>query len=294
MKAFTVSSFTVSLWEYCPAPPIWVYCDLQEPMLSPVVVRSSFPRHRVSRIIVVLPAYNEEANIGNLLRRIFESLTDEHMGFSIIVVDDGSSDRTQQILEEYGRDFPLMIHRHAENQGLGATIRDGLRQAAAVASERDIVITMDADESHTPGLMIRMIRMIREGYDVVIASRYQPGSRVYGLSMNRRIVSRVASLLMRVLFPTPGGSDYTCGYRAYRAEALQQAYSQYGDTLVDQDGFQCMVDILLKLRKLPLIFGEVPLILRYDLKRGQSKMRMMKTSMNTLGLLWRRKTGKNG
>jgi len=243
---------------------------------------------------VVLPAYNEEANIGNLLRRIFESLTDEHMGFSIIVVDDGSSDRTQQILEEYGRDFPLMIHRHAENQGLGATIRDGLRQAAAVASERDIVITMDADESHTPGLMIRMIRMIREGYDVVIASRYQPGSRVYGLSMNRRIVSRVASLLMRVLFPTPGVSDYTCGYRAYRAEALQQAYSQYGDTLVDQDGFQCMVDILLKLRKLPLIFGEVPLILRYDLKRGPSKMRMMKTSMNTLGLLWRRKTGKNG
>jgi len=129
---------------------------------------------------------------------------------------------------------------------------------------------------------------------VVIASRYQPGSRVYGLSMNRRIVSLVASLLMRVLFPTPGVSDYTCGYRAYRAEALQQAYSQYGDTLVDQDGFQCMVDILLKLRKLPLIFGEVPLILRYDLKRGQSKMRMMKTSMNTLRLLWRRKTGKHG
>jgi dolichol-phosphate mannosyltransferase len=258
-------------------------------MSSPKVI--PLPLHRVSRIIVVLPAYNEEANIGNLLRGIFESLTDEHLGFSIIVVDDGSSDRTHQILEEYGRDFPLMVHRHAKNQGLGATIRDGLRQAAAVASERDIVITMDADESHTPGLMIRMIRMIREGYDVVIASRYQPGSRVYGLSMRRRIVSRVASLLMRVLFPTPGVTDYTCGYRAYRAKALQQAYSQYGDALVDQDGFQCMVDILLKLRKLPLIFGEVPLILRYDLKRGQSKMRIMKTAVNTLGLLWRRRIG---
>jgi dolichol-phosphate mannosyltransferase len=112
--------------------------------------------------------------------------------------------------------------------------------------------------------------------------------------MRRRFASRAASLLMRALFPTPGVSDYTCGYRAYRAEALQQAYGQYGDTLVDQDGFQCMVDILLKLRKLPLIFGEVPLILRYDLKRGQSKMRMMKTSVNTLALLWRRKLGKNG
>ncbi len=260
-------------------------------MSAPEVVRATLQPHRVSRIIVVLPAYNEEANIGNLLRRIFESLTDENLGFSVIVVDDGSSDRTHQILEEYGRDFHLIIHRHEQNQGLGATIRDGLREAAAVANERDIVITMDADESHTPGLMIRMIRMIREGYDVVIASRYQRGSRVYGLGIERRIASRAASLLMRVIFPTPGVSDFTCGYRAYRAEALQQAYAQYGDSLVDQDGFQCMVDILLKLRKLPLIFGEVPLILRYDLKRGQSKMRIMRTAANTLRLLWRRRFG---
>src|SRR5690349_12151191 len=127
-----------------------LYCGLQERMSPPEVVRPSLPPHRISRIIVVLPAYNEEANIGNLLRRIFESLTDEHLGFSIIVVDDGSSDRTQQILEEYGRDFPLIVHRHEQNQGLGATMRDGLREAASVASERDIVITMDADESHTP------------------------------------------------------------------------------------------------------------------------------------------------
>lgn len=246
---------------------------------------------RRSRIIVVLPAYNEEANIGSLLRGIFESLTDENLGFSIIVVNDGSSDRTQQILEEYRHDFPLTIHQHAQNQGLGATIRDGLREAAAGASERDIIITMDADESHTPGLMIRMIRMVREGYDVVIASRYQRGSRIYGLTMGRRVLSRLASLLMQVMFPTPGVSDYTCGYRAYRAGALQQAYAQYGDALVDQNGFQCMVDILLKLRKLPLIFGEVPLILRYDLKRGPSKMRLMRTSQNTLRLLWKRRTG---
>jgi dolichol-phosphate mannosyltransferase len=240
---------------------------------------------------VVLPAYNEEANIGNLLRRIWESLTGEHLEFSIIVVDDGSTDRTPGILEDCGREFPLVVLRHERNQGLGAAIRDGLRQAAALAAERDIVITMDADESHTPGLMIHMIRMIREGCDVVIASRYQRGSRVYGLGIGRRTVSRAASLLMRVLFPTPGVSDFTCGYRAYRAGALQQAYARYGESLVDQDGFQCMVDILLKLRKLPLVFGEVPMILRYDLKRGPSKMRLMKTSLNTLRLLGRTKMG---
>jgi dolichol-phosphate mannosyltransferase len=244
---------------------------------------------RPARILVVLPAYNEEANIASLLRRIFETLTDDPVGFSVIVVDDGSSDRTSEILEQTRREMPLIVQRHERNQGLGATLRDGLRQAAGLASPRDIVITMDADESHTPGLMLRMVRMIREGYDVVIASRYQPGSRVYGLSLHRRIVSRMGSWLMRIVFPTPGVTDYTCGYRAYRAEALQQAYAAYGDGLVSQDGFQCMVDVLLKLRRLPLIFGEVPMILRYDLKRGSSKMRLAKTAVSTLRLLYVRR-----
>jgi dolichol-phosphate mannosyltransferase len=241
-----------------------------------------------ARILVVLPAYNEEANIASLLRRIFEALTDECMGFSVIVVDDGSSDRTSEILEETRREMPVIVQHHERNQGLGATLRDGLRQAAALASPRDIIVTMDADESHTPGLMLRMVRMIREGHDVVIASRYRPGARICGLSLQRRTISRVASWLMRLLFPIPGVTDYTCGYRAYRAEALQQAYQTYGESLVDQDGFQCMVDVLLKLRRLPLIFGEVPMILRYDLKRGSSKMRLMQTSWNTLQLLWKR------
>ena len=247
---------------------------------------------RRSHIIVVLPAYNEEANIGSLLRRIFEALNDEQLGFSVIVVNDGSSDRTEQILEEMGRELPLIVDHHESNQGLGPTLRDGLRRAAEVAGERDIIVTMDADESHTPGLMLRMVRMIREGYDVVIASRYQPGSRIYGLSLRRRIVSRLASWLMRVVFPTPGVSDYTCGYRAYRAEALKQAYALYGDELVNQGGFQCMVDVLLKLRRLPLIFGEVPMVLRYDLKRGNSKMRIIHTAAGTLRLLWLRKIGR--
>jgi len=86
--------------------------------------------------------------------------------------------------------------------------------------------------------------------------------------------------------------DFTSGYRAYRASVLKQAYAQYGDKLVDQDGFQCMVDILLKLRTMPLIFGEVPMILRYDLKRGPSKMRLIKTAAATLRLLCARRFGR--
>jgi dolichol-phosphate mannosyltransferase len=263
-------------------------------MSSPVPARQNPSSPRACRIVVVLPAYNEEANIGNLLRAIFESLTDDYPNLSVVVVDDGSSDKTHQIVEQYSRELPIIVERHEHNQGLGATLRDGLKRAVAVAGDRDIIITMDADESHRPGLMIRMIGLIREGFDVVIASRYQPGSRIYGLRMHRKIISSLASLFMRVLFPTPGVTDYTCGYRAYRAEVLKQAYAEYGDTLVDQDGFQCMVDVLLKLRRLPIIFGEVPLVLRYDLKRGQSHMRLWRTTRKTLQLLWTHKFGSPG
>jgi dolichol-phosphate mannosyltransferase len=67
---------------------------------------------------------------------------------------------------------------------------------------------------------------------------------------------------------------------------------KYGESFVDQEGFQCMVDVLLKLRRMPLIFGEVPLILRYDFKLGASKMRLARTATKTLGLLVQRKLGK--
>src|SRR5262245_29717469 len=176
------------------------YHDPAPPERLKATVIGRFWQHRAlycdsvaSRIIVVLPAYNEAANIASLLRNIFKSLTEDRQGFSIIVVDDGSSDGTARILEEFSREFPLIVERHERNQGLGATLRDGLRRAANAAGDRDIIITMDADESHTPGLMIRMIRMIREGHDVVIASRYQRGSRIYGLSLRRKIVSWMAS-----------------------------------------------------------------------------------------------------
>jgi dolichol-phosphate mannosyltransferase len=244
---------------------------------------------RRSAVHVVLPAYNEEQNLGTLLRAIARALIEERVRFSIVVVDDGSIDRTGAIASECGKEFPVSLLSHGRNAGLGAAIRDGILHASRVADPNDIIVTMDADETHTPGLIMAMIRQIREGCDVVIASRFQRGSRVIGLRWSRKMLSIAASLLLRVVFPTRGVRDYTCGYRAYRAEVLQGAIEAYGAAFVDQDGFQCMVDILLKLRKMPLIFGEVPLILRYDLKRGDSKMKVGKTLRETLLLVARRR-----
>jgi dolichol-phosphate mannosyltransferase len=247
--------------------------------------------HR-SAVIVVLPAYNEEANIAKLLDRIQRAMEDASLRYRVVVVDDGSIDQTGAILEEYRSRLPLEIARHKVNQGLGATIRDGIYLAAKSASKNDIIVTMDSDETHPPGLIARMVGMIREGHDVVIASRYQPGGRVCGLTLGRRMVSYFASLMCRVVFPTKGVRDYTCGFRAYRGEVLHQALARYGEGFIQPVGFQCMVDILLKLRRNGAIMGEAPLILRYDLKRGQSKMKLARTAFGTMLLLARHRIGK--
>jgi glycosyltransferase involved in cell wall biosynthesis len=89
-----------------------------------------------------------------------------------------SSDGTSTVLEAQKQRLPLTVYSHKINQGLGATIGDGLRMAAKVAADDDVVVTMDSDETHSPDLIARMVRMIEEGRDVVIASRYQPGARV--------------------------------------------------------------------------------------------------------------------
>ena len=252
-------------------------------MTSPPV---KSPRRR-RRVLVVLPAYNEEARLARLLERIDTAMDDAALEYEVILVDDGSRDGTERIAREWAERIPMRIARHEANQGLGAAIRDGLVAAAERAGEDDVVVTMDADDTHTPGLIRRMVRMVAEGHDVVIASRYQPGARAVGVPFLRRALSYGASLLFRLVLPTQGVRDFTCGYRAYRAEVIKDAIAEFGPSFVEQEGFQCMVDILLKLRRRPLIFGEVPLILRYDLKEGASKMNVSKTIFSTLALLVR-------
>jgi len=240
---------------------------------------------------VVLPAYNEESRIGALLDRIDMAMWEEGFSYRVIVIDDGSHDATPTIVHDRGLHMPILLKRHDTNQGLGSAIRDGLIIAMESAAERDIIVTMDADNTHTPGLIVHMVRMIREGCDVVIASRYQPQSQTYGVPVTRRFISYAGSLLCRWVLPIQGVRDFTSGFRAYRADVLSRAVQQYGGDFLDQDGFQCMVDILFKLRRLGLIFGEVPMILRYDLKQDASKMNVMKTARATLLLLLKRRLG---
>lgn len=235
------------------------------------------------RIFVVLPAYNEENKIGVLIDHIAEALSS--MRYVVYIIDDGSSDQTANIISQKKKTLPIEYFLHKENQGLGRTIRDGLKFASEHANAQDVIVTMDADDTHPPRFIPKMISIIDEGADVVIASRYEPGAKIIGVPVHRLWLSNGASFLFRLTYPIPGVKDYTCGYRAYRADKLKKAFEVSGENFVVERGFQCMVEILLKLRKMDVRFREIPFDLRYDLKVGASKMKVFRTVTNTFKLL---------
>jgi dolichol-phosphate mannosyltransferase len=246
-------------------------------------------------IFVVLPAYNEAEALPRLLRRI-ASISRAHFGHSlrIIVADDGSADGTPELAHQVAaaENLCLEVVSHAVNQGLGAAIKTGLTTALARSNDHDdVIVTMDADDTHLPGLIPRMVQMIEEGNDLVIASRFQPGARMLGIPRYRQLLSTGLSWLFRVVYPIPGARDYSCGYRAYRAGLLREAFARFGDTLFAERGFACMVDILIKLHLVGAIVNEVPMILRYDRKPGATKMPVKKTIVQTFRLLGRRRLG---
>lgn len=252
---------------------------------------SSYPQ---SKVYVVLPAYNEQNALESLLDGLGEAFADSGWPYEVIVVDDGSSDATAELAHQHSFQMPIHLVRHEVNQGLGPTLRDGLELASELASQRDVILTMDADNTHPAGLIDLMVRRVKQGSDVVIASRFRDGAQVVGVPWNRHLLSAGARVLFTLLAPTKSVRDFTSGFRAYRAGAIQNAFARYGSDFVSETGFSCMADVLLKLRSSGCVFSEVPLILRYDQKGGASKMQVLRTTYLTLKLLLRYRFGRRG
>lgn len=224
----------------------------------------------------VLPAYNESASIGDLIDRIAAVCKEAGLRYSILVVDDGSTDETGAIAARKAVTIPVQTIRNEPNRGLGYTIRRGLREASQQAAQEDVIITLDADLTQDPGYVPDMLAVLDQGADVVIASRYQRGSGVEGLSFFRRVLSFGASALVIACRPIRGVRDYSCGFRAYRSEVLRDAFERWGDEFVQEDGFGCMVEIAQRLRGRAR-FAEIPFVLRYDEKRKESAIKILPT-----------------
>lgn len=244
-------------------------------------------KHAIGEILVALPAFNEGARLETLLDRLHTALTNRP--YRIVVVDDGSRDTTPEILARRAADLPLVTITHPVNRGLAETLWDGMKWVADHAADDDVVITMDADDTHDPAYIEAMLNRIAEGNDVVIASRFQPGSKVVGVPPHRQLFSYGVLVLLRLLYPIPGVRDYACGYRAVRAASIRRAVANFGERLFDlrEWGFICTAELLCKLHMVGARCAEVPFVLRYDLKESVSRMRAMRTISGYGLLVWK-------
>lgn len=232
---------------------------------------------------IILPAYNEEKGLGKLLKKIKETMNKDN--YQVVLVNDGSTDRTEDVANSLSDFLPLKIVRHQKNRGLGETIKSGFGEISGILNPEDIVITMDADNTHPPELIPQMVEKIAKNYDLVIASRFCVGGKEIGLTFMRRMFSRGACLILRTLFPFPPVKDYTSGYRAYSGRLLNQAIQFYGEELIGERGFTVTAGVLLRLTKLKPMTAEIPMVLRYDLKEGESKIKILPTIFQYFSLI---------
>ena len=223
-----------------------------------------------TKIWVGLPAYNEEATIPALFPRFIPVLSGSD--YRIVVYNDGCRDNTVSRVLEWRDRLNVEVIGKSVNMGLGEGVRCLVAHAATHGSENDVLILMDCDDTHHPDQFPAMLSAIAAGHDIVIASRYRRGSRVAGVAPHRQLLSLGAATLFKLLHNCRGVRDYTCGFRAYRVGVLQRARRHYGERLIEERGFACMVELLLKLNRIGARMCEIPIELRYDLKRSPSKM----------------------
>ena len=224
--------------------------------------------------LVVLPTYNEIQNLPLLAREIL----DVDPRIEILVVDDASPDGTGNwVREESKSENRLHLLAREAKLGLGTAYRAGWTWGRERG--KDPIFTMDADFSHHPRYLAGMLTLLEEGADLVIGSRYVPGGGVSAWPLHRRILSKGANLLSRILLNLPV-RDATSGFRGYRTHVLNaihpesiraEGYSFLEETLwrVNHAGYKC--------RETPIIFE--------DRLLGKSKINRMEIFKGALTLL---------
>ena len=211
--------------------------------------------------VVVVPTFNERSNMAPLVETVFRLYPEIHL----IVVDDDSPDGTAAAVRELqSRYAGLALLVRKQNRGFAAAYRDGFRLALAEPGYQAIV-TMDADFSHDPAQIGRMLEKLG-GDHVVVGSRYVAGGSVPHWKLSRRILSRAANLYVRAVLGL-GLHDTTAGFIAMRREALERTPVQR----TVSDGYAFLVELKYLLSRSGSRIAEHPIV--FDERReGESKM----------------------
>lgn len=210
--------------------------------------------------LVIIPTYNEIDNI----ERIIEKVLPQHESIEMLIVDDNSPDGTGDKVLEIMQDNPKVhIIQRQGKMGLGSAYVAGFKYA--IANEYDYVIEMDADFSHNPNDVPRLLKAI-EHNDLVIGSRYVQGVNVVNWPMSRLILSYFASFYVKIITGMKV-DDPTGGFKCFRRTVLETI--DFNEII--SDGYSFQVEMNYRLYKKNYRVKEIPIVF-YERRDGQSKM----------------------
>jgi dolichol-phosphate mannosyltransferase len=214
----------------------------------------------LGRIVVIVPTYNERENLERIVGRVRASVPEAH----VLVADDNSPDGTGAIADRLAADddHVQVMHRRGK-EGLGAAYLAGFDWA--LEHGYDVVVEMDADGSHQPEQLPRLLAALRDA-DLVLGSRWVPGGSVVNWPKSRELLSRGGSLYTRVMLGVPM-KDATGGYRAFRADTLRTLDL----TGVESAGYCFQVELGWRAVQAGLRVREVPIEF-VERELGDSKM----------------------
>lgn len=211
--------------------------------------------------LVVLPTYAEAGNLPSLVPAILAALPDAHL----LVVDDASPDGTGAWVEHAAAAEPrLHLLARPAKLGLGSAYRAGWRWG--LARGHDPLVTMDADWSHHPRYLPALLALLADGADLAIGSRYVAGGGVRNWAWHRRLLSRGANLMSRLLLRLPA-HDATAGFRAYRAAGLRAIDPE----AIRAEGYSFLEESLWRVDRAGLRVAETPIVFE-ERRHGQSKI----------------------
>ncbi|MDW8319814.1 MAG: glycosyltransferase family 2 protein [Armatimonadota bacterium] len=200
-------------------------------------------------ISVVVPAYNEESRLGNTLPVIYSYLHEHFSQFELIVVDDGSTDRTPDIVQRFAQQHSgVRLISYQPNRGKGHAVRTGILQ-----SQGEWVLFSDADLATPIEELLHLATKLREGYDIAIASRAVRGAKlVVRQPWYRELAGRSFNLMVQLL-AVPGIHDTQCGFKLFRQEAAREIFSR-----CEENGFSFDIEVLHVALRLGYRIAEVP------------------------------------
>jgi dolichol-phosphate mannosyltransferase len=242
-------------------------------------------------IYFILPVYNEAANLPELLSSLAHWARTRQEECRLIAVDDGSTDASGELLASFAG-LPLTLVQHRPNLGVARVFDSGFRAWSALPYRtQDLVATLEADNTSSLEILDAMVRQARAGYDLVLASCYAEGGEVAGTNLLRKTLSFCANLILRCTPGMPQVQTFSSFYRVYRAPLLRRGLAAYGTRLIEETGYVCVVEILLKLGLLKARICEVPLRLDGSRRKGPSKMKVLHTIRGYLKLFVHAATG---